>query len=258
MATLINFNHTHRLLLTKNKEFFIDFACQDWIATANKAIRYHGAFFIALSGGSTPLAIFKRLVENKSKILDPFRIFLFWGDERDVPPTSKESNYGQAMSLLRDLNIPEGQVFRMQVEDPEGAQKYQEIIENLVPRASFDMIMLGVGADGHTLSLFPHTQAIQEDTRLVVFNDIPQLNTRRMTLTFRTVRNAKHIVVYIQGENKRDIVKSLFSQTQQRSFRYPIEMIDEEKASLFWILSPDAYELSDFDTISSSCKLDII
>ena len=258
MATLINFNNEHKLLLTKKRELFIDLASRDWIATANKAIQNNNAFFVALSGGSTPLAIFKSLVENKSKILDSSKIFLFWGDERNVPPTSVDSNYGQAMSLLKELNIPEEQVFRMPIEDPQGAEKYQEIIEKLVPQSSFDMIMLGIGEDGHTLSLFPNTQAIQETTRLVVFNDVPQLHTRRMTLTFRAVHKAKHVVVYVQGESKKKIIKNLFSLPRSVSSPYPIEMIGKEQTSLFWILSPDAYEASDFNAISSIYKLDIL
>lgn len=258
MATLINFNNVHKLLLTKKRELFIDLASQDWIATANKAIQNQGAFFVALSGGSTPLAIFKSLVENKSKILDSSKIFLFWGDERSVPPTSIDSNYGRAMSLLKELNIPEEQVFRMPIEDPQGAEKYQEIIEKFVPQSSFDMIMLGIGEDGHTLSLFPNTQAIQETTRLVVFNDVPQLHTRRMTLTFRVVHKAKHVVVYVQGENKKKIIKNLFSLPRSAYSPYPIEMIGEGQTPLFWILSPDAYEANDFNAISSAYKLDIL
>ncbi|AHK63216.1 6-phosphogluconolactonase [Chlamydia avium] len=258
MATLVNFNNIHKILLTKKRELFIDLASQDWIITANKSIQQNNAFYVALSGGSTPLAIFENIIENKEKLLYPSRIFLFWGDERNVPPTSKDSNYGQAMSLLGELNIPEDHVFRMPVEDPEGDSKYQEIIETVIPQASFDMIMLGVGEDGHTLSLFPNTQAVQENTRLVVFNDVPQLNTKRMTLTLPIVRKAKHIVVYVQGENKKKIIKTLFSQSRDRVSPYPIEMISQGESPLFWILSPDAYELSDFDSISSLHKLDIV
>ncbi|WP_348664088.1 6-phosphogluconolactonase [Chlamydia vaughanii] len=258
MATLVNFNETNKLLLIKKTELFIDLASKDWIATANKSIKQSGAFYIALSGGRTPLAIFQEVVKNKEKLSDPSKIFLFWGDERKVPHTSAESNYGQAMSILRDLSIPEEQIFRMEVENPEGASKYQEIIESIVPNSSFDMIMLGLGEDGHTLSLFPNTQALQEKERLVVFNEVPQLATERMTLTIPAVDKAKHVVVYVQGEKKKDIVKKLFFPKERVASPYPIELLGRSHTPLFWILASDAYDLNDFDTISSLYKLDII
>ncbi|WP_375793434.1 6-phosphogluconolactonase [Chlamydia sp. 12-01] len=258
MATLINFNDTNKLLLTKKPELFVDLASKDWIASANKSIKQRGAFYVALSGGRTPLEIFKEIVTNKEKISDPTKIFLFWGDERKVPHTSYESNYGQAMSILRDLCIPEEQIFRMKTEHPDGARKYQDLIESTVPEASFDMIMLGLGEDGHTLSLFPNTQALKEQERLVVFNEVPQLETERMTLTLPAVHKAKHIVVYVQGENKKDIVRNIFFPTDRQSQSYPIELIGQAKTPLFWILASDAYDLKDFDSISSLYRLDVI
>ncbi|SYX09021.1 6-phosphogluconolactonase,glucosamine-6-phosphatedeaminase,6-phosphogluconolactonase,Glucosamine-6-phosphateisomerases/6-phosphogluconolactonase [Chlamydia poikilotherma] len=258
MATLVNFNDTNKLLLIKKPELFIDLASKDWIASANKSIKQRGAFYVALSGGRTPLEIFKEIVKNKEKISDPTKIFLFWGDERSVPHTSYESNYGEAMSILRDLYIPEEQIFRMETEDPDGARKYQDLIESIIPEASFDMIMLGLGEDGHTLSLFPNTQALKEHERLVVFNKVPQLETERMTLTLPVVDKAKHIVVYVQGENKKTIVSSIFFPKDKQSQPYPIELIGQAKTPLFWILSVDAYDSKDFDSISSLYKLDVI
>ncbi|WP_041468085.1 6-phosphogluconolactonase [Chlamydia felis] len=258
MATLVNFNDTNKLLLTKKPELFIDLASKDWIASANKSIRQQGAFYVALSGGRTPLEIFKDIVTNKEKLSDPTKIFLFWGDERNVPHTSSESNYGQAMSILRELDIPEEQIFRMETENPNGARKYQNLIESTVPEVSFDMVMLGLGEDGHTLSLFPNTQALNEHERLVVFNEVPQLETERMTLTLPVVHKAKHVVVYVQGENKKAIVKSIFFPEDKKAQSYPIELIGQARTPLFWILAADAYDLKDFDQISSLYKLDII
>ncbi|ADZ18237.1 MULTISPECIES: 6-phosphogluconolactonase [Chlamydia] len=258
MATLVNFNDTNKLLLTKKTELFIDLASKDWIASANKSIKQRGAFYVALSGGRTPLEIFKSIVINKEKLSDPTKIFLFWGDERNVPYTSSESNYGQAMSILQDLRIPEEQIFRMEIENPEGAEKYQDIIERTVPDTSFDMIMLGIGQDGHTLSLFPNTEALKEKERLVVFQRVPQLDTERMTFTLPLAYRAKHIVVYVQGENKKDIVRSIFFPSDKQREAYPIELIGQEKTPLFWILAPDTYDSKDFDSISSFHKLDIL
>lgn len=257
MATLVNFNNHHKILLTKKEDLFLDLACKDWIASANKAIKSQGAFYVALSGGKTPLTIYKEIVKNKEDLLDPNKIFLFWGDERDEPVTSSESNYGQAMSVLQDLRIPEEHIFRMEVENPEGAKIYQSSIESIVPECSFDMVMLGVGQDGHTLSLFPNTEALKEQERFVVFNTIPQLDSKRMTLTFPCVRKSKHSVVYVSGENKKEIIRRILF-PENRTELFPIESIGTEKAPLFWILSPDAFDMRDFESIPSMHKLDIL
>lgn len=256
MATLVNFNKKNKLLLIKQAELFIDLASKDWIATANKSIQQRGAFFVALSGGNTPLAIFREIVKNKDKLLDLSKIFLFWGDERTVPITSSESNYGQAMSILAELHLPEEHIFRMQVEEAHGDEMYQQTIETVVPDASFDMVMLGMGEDGHTLSLFPDTEGIHEQERLVMFNDVPQLQARRMTITLPLVHRAKHVVAYVQGENKREVIKNLFSNVQSPS--YPIASVGTAHAPLFWILAPDAYRQEDFSAVPSLQKLEII
>ncbi|EPP35295.1 6-phosphogluconolactonase [Chlamydia ibidis] len=258
MATLINFNSSNKLLLTKSSDLFFDVAVKDWIATANKAIRDHDGFYVALSGGSTPLEIFRRIVARQDTIIDAKKIFLFWGDERSVPVTSTDSNYGLAMAILKDLQIPEENIFRMKTEIPFGATDYQDTIKNVVPDASFDMIMLGVGEDGHTLSLFPNTPALKEEISWVVMNPVLQLGVERMTLTLPIVARSKHRVVYLKGENKREIVKALFLALDKTRELYPIELLGTQASPLFWILAPDTYNSEDFDKIPSIHKLDVI
>ncbi|ANH78992.1 6-phosphogluconolactonase [Candidatus Chlamydia sanziniae] len=258
MATLVNFNDNNKLLLIKQSDFFVDLASKDWIATANRAVKERGAFYVALSGGNTPLQIYRNIVENKDKLIDPSKFFLFWGDERQAPVTSAANNYSQAMSILYELAVPSTQVFRMDTQDPNGAEEYQKLIESVVPESSFDMIMLGLGEDGHTLSLFPYTAALEEENRLVVFNDVPQLATNRMTLTLPCVHRSRHIVVYVQGVNKKQIVKAIFFSEGREEKIYPIERIGGTKTPLFWILSPDTYDLKDFDSISSIYKMEVL
>ncbi|WP_201456939.1 6-phosphogluconolactonase [Chlamydia sp. 17-3921] len=258
MATLVNLNENYKILLAKKEALFVDLACKDWIASANKSIKSRGAFYVALSGGSTPQAIYREIVQNKKKLLDTRKIFLFWGDERNVSTISAESNYGQAMSILRELNIPEEQIFRMKVESPDGARQYQSTIESVVPECRFDMIMFGIGEDGHTLSLFPNTSALEEKKRLVVFNEVHQLETTRMTLTFPCVQQGRHLVVYVSGANKKDIVKTLLFSKDKESENFPIERIGTPRTPLFWILSPDTFDLHDFDSIPSIYKLDVL
>lgn len=244
IPTLIH-RGTHDLLLTKTFDQFVQFSYRDWIATANQSIKKHNAFYVALSGGSTPLKIFEELVKHRDQLVDPSKIFLFWGDERCVPPSSPESNYGQAMQILNALAIPESNIFRMQAELENGADQYQQQILARVPHGSFDMIMLGMGADGHTLSLFPQTQALSETHLLVVKNHVPQSNSDRITFTLPLVKRAQRCVVYIQGKNKQHVLEEIFSSTS-RDNCYPIEQVHQVLPYLLWVLAPDTYEANSF------------
>ncbi len=199
MATLISLNDANRMLIAESQEDFLQIACYDWISTANKAIQKRGAFYVALSGGKTPLQIFQEIVKKRAAISDCSKIFVFWGDERASEDTEAGSNYLKAMDILKWLRIPDTQIFRMDTANPKGDEIYENLIREHLPDTIFDMVMLGVGEDGHTLSLFPGTAALEEKDRLVVFNEVPQLQTRRMTLTFPIVRQARHLVAYIQG-----------------------------------------------------------
>lgn len=141
-----------------NREQTIAFCVEHFISIANQAIKNHGYFAVALSGGSTPKAIFEGLSnkQNKDKI-NWKKVLLFWSDERCVPPTHPDSNYKMAMDAgLGTLNIPSENIFRMHGEDnPEDADKQYDLLLNQeIPMDSFDLVMLGMGDDGHTASLF--------------------------------------------------------------------------------------------------------
>lgn len=231
----------NEIFLSETLEQFIQFSSQDWIKTANQHINEHDAFFVALSGGSTPLKIFSQIVKEKQRLEDPTKIFLFWGDERLVPPTSSDSNYGQAMRILSELSIPEKNIFRIQTEYENCAEMYQEKILSTIPNASFDLVMLGMGSDGHTLSLFPQTSALSETHRLVIKNAVPQLNTERITLTLPAVKKAKRCVVYVQGSNKKPVLEKILSAPSQTNL-FPIELVSKAASQLFWIIAPDSYK----------------
>lgn len=197
----------------------IDFCFHQFIDAAKKNIEDHGYFAVALSGGKTPEAIFRKLsaAENRDKV-DWSRVMLFWSDERCVAPSHKLSNYNMAMqSGFHALPIPMENIFRMKgEEDPEEAAKeYDQIIRDRLSGEPFDMIMLGVGDDGHTASLFPKTHALQSGERLAVANYVPQNESWRLTLTFKSINSARLIVVYLLGDNKAVVVKRIFNEEYQ-------------------------------------------
>ncbi|WP_213357690.1 6-phosphogluconolactonase [Chlamydiifrater phoenicopteri] len=261
MSIMVNLNHGNRWLLTSSDQEFLSFAVRDWISCANKSIESKGSFFVALSGGSTPLAIFSELVKKKSLIADISKIFFFWGDERCVPPETAESNYGNAMAILRELGAPEDHFFRMKVENPEGDVDYEKLLTERVPESSFDFIMLGVGDDGHTASLFPKTKALDVKDRLVVFNDVPQHQSKRMTLTFPCLQRGKHNVFYVKGDAKKAVVKSILETSilsnEEALLRekFPAELVGTENNPAFWFLAPDTYDLADYERIPPERKL---
>ncbi|WP_083588470.1 6-phosphogluconolactonase [Chlamydia trachomatis] len=255
MATLISLNDANRMLIADSQEEFLQIACYDWISTANKAIHKRGAFYVALSGGKTPLQIFQEIVKKRAAISDCSKIVVFWGDERANEDVEAGSNYLKAMDILKGLCIPEDQIFRMDTADPKGDEAYEALIQKYVPDAIFDMVMLGVGEDGHTLSLFPETHALEEKERFVVFNEVPQLHTRRMTLTFPIVRQARHLVAYVQGENKQDLFHKLVHPLGRDTF--PIERVGTPLNPVQWVLSSDSCRKTDLADIPADCKLEM-
>lgn len=173
---------------------------------------------IALSGGSTPKALYKLIAERvvnepELKRLDWERVHFFFGDERCVLPDHPDSNYGTARGTLlaHDL-VPQENLHRVRTELPpaEAAKQYeQQVRAQLGGEARFDLVLLGMGPDGHTASLFPDTAALSERHGLVVANRVPKLNTDRITFTFRTLNAAKSVLFLAAGEDKREAAKSV-------------------------------------------------
>ena len=164
------------------------------VAAAREAANARGRFTIALAGGSTPRGLYEVLVTEPRRSAMPWASTqVFWGDERHVPPTDADSNYRMSVeTLLSKAPIPAQHIHRIKTEEADArvaALMYEhdlrevfQIAPGILPR--FDCILLGLGGDGHTASLFPDTAALGVDDRLVVANDVPQLHTDRITLTF--------------------------------------------------------------------------
>lgn len=200
-----------------------------------------GRFTIALTGGSTPRLLYARLAEPDLRDqVDWARVELFFGDERAVPPDHADSNFRMAhQALLRHL--PDAHVHRMDAEGGAAEDYEQRVLDRVaigqgtVPR--FDLILLGMGADGHIASLFPGTAATRETRRLVVMNDVPHLQTRRMTFTYPLINAAARVWFVIAGAEKQPVVKNVL---HAREPAYPIRGVAPHSGELVWWLDEKA------------------
>src|SRR5208337_25673 len=189
-------------------------AAEEFVRAARTAIGAQGRFTVALSGGSTPKALYSLLASNYADFVWN-RVFLFFGDERHVPPTDAESNYRMVQeSLLTKIAIPAENVFRVPAENPDASaaaadyeaqlRKFFEINSGEFPR--FDLILLGLGPDGHTASLFPDSAALDEQSRLVVANWVAKFNAYRITFTFPVLNRAAEVMFLASGADKANML----------------------------------------------------
>ncbi len=203
-------------------------------------------FYLALSGGSTPKRIFEYLTAHHYKSVDWQKVNFYWGDERCVPPTDHESNYKMAYnSLLNKLQIPASNIFRIKGEnDPQfEADNYSaEIInhlkiENNFPR--FDLIMLGLGEDGHTASIFPNQISLLTSDKIYSTAIHPDSGQTRITITGKVINNARNIVFIVTGKSKSKIVDRVFNNKVDAK-KYPASFIKPLNGKLFWLLDKEA------------------
>jgi 6-phosphogluconolactonase len=166
-----------------------------------------------LAGGSTPKATYGILARDYAERIDWSRVHVFFGDERNVPPDHEDANYRMAREALLD-HVPIGGVHRMRGELPpdEAAAAYEVELREFfgaekLPR--FDLILLGIGGDGHTASLFPETPALEVHDRWVVANPVPKLDTTRITLTVPVINAARSVVFLAAGEDKAEALKEI-------------------------------------------------
>lgn len=241
-----SFDDRRDLIIPGNSEKTLSFCVEQFISIGQLSIRSHGTFCVALSGGNTPKAIFQRLAlpENQSK-LNWKQVFLFWSDERCVPPDDPESNFKMAMEAgFNRIPIPHENIFRMPADQEDlvkAAKEYEQLILEKVPSASFDLVMLGMGDDGHTASLFPKTHAlhIDEEGRLAIANFVPQKNCWRLSFTFHCINNAHHIAIYVLGKSKAEMVRRALTSPFDPD-TLPIQNIGTRKNKALWILDQDA------------------
>jgi 6-phosphogluconolactonase len=192
-----------------------------------------GPKFIALSGGRTPRELFALLATELRTRVPWDRVEFFQVDERCVPPDHADSNWRQIRETILDT-VPEAQAHRIRAEHPHGAEGYETLIRAALPLNEtgipvFDLALLGLGADGHTASLFPGTRALNETQRAVIRNPVPQLNTERITLTFPVLNAARHRWFILRGADRREVFREV--QTGQ----HPAGRIRNPE----WFVEPD-------------------
>lgn len=220
-------------------------AVEEITKCAEEAIAARGEFKIALSGGDTPKPTYRLLGEKPWRDrIDWDRVDVFWGDDRHVPPTHPDSNFKMAMdTLLSKLPIPLTCVFRMRTENPDAeevASDYEQTLfddfdleEGEWPR--FDLVLMGIGADGHTASLFPGSEALRERERFVVAPWVSSLRKFRITLTPPVFNNARLALFLVNGEEKAEALKAVLEGDFQPD-RFPAQIIRPEDGRLLWMV----------------------
>ena len=204
------------------------------------ALGERGQFRIALSGGNTPRPVYAELARRRSEL--PWeRIFITFGDERCVSPEDEQSNYRMAReSLFIPGAVPERSIARMRGEiDPElAAREYQDQLDLLAAEQGemiyrHDLILLGMGDDGHTASLFPGTAALDEKTRRVAANFVPKLNVCRLTFTYPLINQARHVCFLIDGKKHRELIEQVLNGDEQ----YPAARVNSATGEVTWMIA---------------------
>lgn len=224
-------------------------ATELFVSAAARSIHARGRFNVALAGGSTPRALYVNLAADPFKgQLDWSHVHLFWGDERCVPPDHADSNYRMARETLIDhVPIPAGNVHRMQGElEPEAAARdYGLILKNYFNNAEsggFDLVLLGMGEDGHTASLFPHTPVLQEKRHRCVAVYVDKLDAWRITLTASMINTAHQICFMVTGENKAQTLRDVLRGPHQPE-HLPAQSIHPVSGDIIWMVDEPAASL---------------
>lgn len=221
-------------------------AAEEFVRLGRNAIGAQGRFTVALSGGSTPKSLYSLLAEKYGNFTWS-RTFLFFGDERHVPPDHAESNYRMVReSLLTKIQIPGENVFRVKAENPDAnaaALDYETQMRNFfsLPAGEFpqfDLILLGMGPDGHTASLFPDSDGLKEQSRWVIANWVEKFKTNRISFTFPVLNSASEAMFMASGADKAEMVQQVLEGKNVAS--YPAQQVTPRNGKLLWLLDEAA------------------
>ena len=209
------------------------------IEHAHKALGERNEFRIALSGGNTPRPVYAQLATFARDL--PWELFrITFGDERCVPPDDQQSNFRMAReTLFVPAAVPEKSIMRLRGEiDPQiAAQEYEDRLDVLAmqsgePIYRHDLILLGLGEDGHTASLFPGTAGVEETTRRVIANFVPKFNSWRLTFTFPLINHARHICFLADATKHKDLIERVIDGDPN----FPASRVNPSAGGVTWIL----------------------
>lgn len=239
-------NHPEQIIVAPDAEALTSSAAGFFVDIVNLAIARSGGASVALSGGSTPRALFKLLgtPEWRDRI-DWTKLHVFWGDERFVPPDDAQSNFRMANeALLSHVPIPQENVHRFLTERgsaPEVAADYEQTIHDFFNggKPEFDLILLGLGTNAHTASLFPNSAALQETKRLVMAEHIEEVGGDRLTFTVPLINSAREVCFLVSGGEKAEVVRDvLLGKTEP--LQKPAQLIRPTPGRLTWLLDGPA------------------
>jgi 6-phosphogluconolactonase len=225
-----------RELATRAAELFAE--------TARQAVEEYDSFKVALAGGSTPRALYELLAGEIYAPSIPWEeVQVFWGDERCVAPSSDESNYRMAYeAMLSRVPVPVEQIHRMRGEDEpeEAARSYALLLqEKLGNPPRFDLILLGMGEDGHTASLFPGSHALDDTSHLVAAPFVEKLKAHRLTMTLATINAARNVTFLVAGEAKAETLRSVLEGDGEPRV-YPSQLVEPANGELIWLVDEAA------------------
>lgn len=220
-------------------------AAMHFVELARSAIELQGRFSVALSGGTTPEPMYRLLAAPKfTSQIDWQRVHLFWSDERCVPPDDPASNYNMAWnSFISQIPIPKGHIHRIRGEEVPAvaAERYEQELKDHFKGGStrFDLILLGLGEDGHTASIFPGSVAVAEYKRLVVVAHHPRTRQQRITITLLAINAAANVTFLVAGESKREMMKQVLSGLKSPD-EIPAIGVHPRDGTLLWLCDQTA------------------
>lgn len=239
------------------KAELVEAAADRFLETVRRSLDGRGGCFIALAGGSTPRDLYARLAVRSREAGQCWDgVHLFWGDERAVAPDSPQSNYRMVKeSLLDQIDIPPTNVHRIrgEVSAEQAAAEYAQVIQRTVPKGRstvagppprFDLVLLGVGEDGHTASLFAGTPVLEERLKYVSAVYVDKLQSWRITLTYPILNRSRQVVFLVSGSSKAGVIGRI-SALKAPSKEFPASLVQPEDGKLFWMLDQQAAQFID-------------
>lgn len=212
---------------------------------------------LALAGGTTPKALFIEISDKYNDQIDWSRVKIFWSDERCVPPASEDSNYKMTFdNLLKAVPVPEKNIFRIQGEnEPENeANRYSEVVKKNVIRAGdtyrFDVIMLGLGNDGHTASIFPGNEGLFESKKLFATARHPETKQQRITMTGALINQSANIIFLVTGAAKAQILSEVVGK-KAKPLHHPASLVQPENGKITWMVDREAAKYIDDNSLTN-------